>query len=83
MMELSWQAHSPDGAILHGQLPIAPDNRTCPVAQFPGIQVRNLFKSGHKKVSYERHSEGKSKSITKALYLNYFLALPAQYGANQ
>jgi len=44
--------------------------------------VEELQKSGGKKVSYQRDSEGEGKSITKALNSSYFLALAAQYGAN-
>src|SRR6476661_9938367 len=42
----------------------------------------NPSKSGHKKVSYQSHSERKRKSVTKALNLSYFFAVSAQCGAN-
>jgi hypothetical protein len=39
-------------------------------------------KLDREKKSYQRDSEGKGKSITKALNSSYFLALTAHYGAN-
>lgn len=40
-------------------------------------------KSGHKKESYQRNSEGNGKSITKTFDSGYFLAIATQHGANE
>jgi hypothetical protein len=47
------------------------------------LPVEESQKSGHKKESYQRDSEGNGKSITKALDSGYFLAIAAQHGANE
>lgn len=48
-----------------------------------GLAVEESPKSDQKEVSNQRHSEGKGKSVTKALDLSHFLAPSAQRGPNQ